>query len=255
MANTKLVEHEDNSVEAVLHQGKPISQWEKDFNGEFTAQQLLKLAKSGVDLQKLLLTSKGITTLDESTQDEIDDKQLFKDEEFFFEKDNGEDGNNESIEDNQVKENRSWYGGGYGGTGKSYSRVSHEGGHTPRGKEIGWYSVSEIDPKARGKMPGWRCGPSNFPFNDALYGIGTGRLDPDGKSRKYKVGTMIMRNKHVNAGSASGIVDIAVPSYFAAIKSNDEDALAMLKLLGIPLDLTFGMDPNDDYSVTYTAIG
>ena len=155
-------------------------------------------------------------------------------------------------EEKSIEEGRSWRDGGYGGTGRAYSSL---GSKAPRGEEIGWYKVSDLDPKAAGKMPGWRCGPSNFPFNDALYGIGTGRLDPDGKSRKYKVGTMIMRNKHVNAGSASGIVDIAVPSYFAAIKSNDEDAIAMLKLLGIPLDLTFGMDPNDDYSVTYTAIG
>lgn len=252
----------------------------------------------------MLLTSKGITTLDESTQDEIDDKQLFKDEEFFFEENEQLEENDdasklkpvwrvsmewpgdisgygihlaygdneaeamanaeaelkslgieakakcaelntytESTKENQVKENRSWYGGGYGGTGKSYSRVSHEGGHTPRGKEIGWYSVSEIDPKARGKMPGWRCGPSNFTFMDLLY-----------PERKYVRGAMVMRNKYVQAGASSGPVQIGVASYFDAIKDNNTEALEKLKLLNIPLDLTFGMDPKADYTNNYIVV-
>lgn len=55
-------------------------------------------------------------------------------------------------------------------------------------------------------MPGWRCGPSNFPFEDLLY-----------PNRKYKVGTFIMRNKYVKAGEMSGEINIALPSYFAAI--------------------------------------
>jgi hypothetical protein len=60
-----------------------------------------------------------------------------------------------------------------------------------------------------------------------------------------------MRNKYIKAGEMSGEKYIAIPSYFDAIKNNDEEALNLLKLLNIPLDLTFGMDPNDDYSVTY----
>jgi hypothetical protein len=131
----------------------------------------------------------------------------------------------------------SWRRGGYGGTGQSYSSLGSE---APRGAAIGWYSVGDLDPKAKGKMSGWRCGPSNFPFEDLLY--------PD---RKYKIGTMVMRNKYIKAGALSGEKYIAIPSYFAAIKNNDEDAINILNLLGIPLDLTFGMDPNDDYSVTY----
>ena len=130
-----------------------------------------------------------------------------------------------------------WRRGGYGGTGRSYSSLGSE---APRGAAIGWYSVSDLEPKAKGKMPGWRCGPSNFKFEDLLY-----------PERNYKVGTMVMRNKYIKAGEMSGEKYIALPSYFYAIKNNDEDAIAILNALGIPLDLTFGMDPNDDYSVTY----
>ena len=411
MENKTIDEVEDNSVGAVLHQGKTIAQWEKILKKDLnlTQDQILKLVRAGVDLDRMLLG------LDETEDDEVNEDAFndpaFKDEKFFFEKDSQEvnesldvdpedvitvkdfikllrkkaaledklvfraeksptllfdintkagitvvdfidnklsdrlnedddssnvneteivldefydheclsvkdfkslgqaafphnssawesmsvagiingkviefpkayfvkldhgpdagtvfllDGTNASqqtydkdlrmlySEEKSIKEGRSWRGGGYGGTGRAYSSL---GSKAPRGEAIGWYRVDQLDPKAAGKMPGWRCGPSNFPFNDAPYGIGTGRLDPDGKSRKYEVGTMIMRNKHVNAGSASGVVDIAVPSYFAAIKSNDKDAIELLNRLGIPLDLTFGMDPNDDYSVTYTAIG
>ena len=89
-----------------------------------------------------------------------------------------------------MNEGRSWYGGGYGGTGKSYKSL---GSRAPRGAEIGWYSVEQLDPKAAGKMPGWRCGPSNFPFEDLLY-----------PERKYVKGAMVMRNKYLKAGSMSG---------------------------------------------------
>lgn len=137
-----------------------------------------------------------------------------------------------------IAEGRGWYGGGYGGTGRSYRSL---GGSAPRGAEIGWYAVEQLDPKAKGKMPGWRMGPANFKFTDLLY--------PD---RNYKVGTTVMRNKYVKAGSESGVKYIAVPSYFDSIKNKDEAAIGLLTALGIPLDLTFGMDPNDDYSMTYT---
>ena len=140
-------------------------------------------------------------------------------------------------EENMKNEGYSWRRGGYGGTGRSYSSL---GSDAPRGAAIVWYSVSDFDPKAKGKMFGWRCGPSNFPFEDLLY-----------PNRKYKVGTMVMRNKYVKAGSMSGEKYISIPSYFDAIKNNDEAAIGLLNALGIPLDLTFGMDPNDDYSVTY----
>ena len=147
-----------------------------------------------------------------------------------------------SEKDNDMKRTnegrKSWYGGGYGGTGRSYKSL---GSRAPRGAEIGWYSVEQLDPKAAGKMPGWRCGPSNFPFEDLLY-----------PERKYVKGAMVMRNKYLKAGSMSGEKYIAIPSYFDAINNNDQEAIDLLKALGIPLDLTFGMDPNDDYSMTYT---
>lgn len=140
--------------------------------------------------------------------------------------------------DKYMNEGRSWHGGGYGGTGRSYSKLN---GKAPRGAEIGWYAVEQLDPKAKGKMPGWRCGPSNFPFKDLFF-----------PNRKYKIGTMVMRNKYVNAGEFSGEVYIAIPSYFEIVKTNNAEGIAVLNSLGIPLDLTFGMDPNDDYSVTYS---
>ena len=145
-----------------------------------------------------------------------------------------------SEKDNDMKqtnEGRSWYGGGYGGTGRSYKSL---GSRAPRGAEIGWYSVEQLDPKAAGKMPGWRCGPSNFPFEDLLY-----------PERKYVKGAMVMRNKYLKAGSMSGEKYIAIPSYFDAINNNDQEAINLLKALGIPLDLTFGMDPKEDYSNSY----
>ena len=135
-------------------------------------------------------------------------------------------------------EGRDWRNGGYGGTGKSYSRL---GSNAPHGAEIGWYSVGDLDPKAKGKMPGWRCGPSNFPFKDLFF-----------PNRKYKVGTMVMRNKYVKAGPLSGEIYIAIPSYFEIIKTNNPEGIKILQDLGIPLDLTFGMDPNDNYEITYT---
>lgn len=138
----------------------------------------------------------------------------------------------------EVSEGRGWQRGGYGGTGRSYKSL---GSKAPRGAEIGWYAVEQLDPKAAGKMPGWRCGPSNFPFKDLFF-----------PNRKYKVGTMVMRNKYVNAGELSGEIYIAVPSYFEIVKSQNPEGLKVLEALKIPLDLTFGMDPNDDYTVTYT---
>lgn len=39
MAKT-IKEAEDNSIEAIKYQGKTLSQWEKEFDGEFTARQL-----------------------------------------------------------------------------------------------------------------------------------------------------------------------------------------------------------------------
>lgn len=146
-----------------------------------------------------------------------------------------------SLKESKMKktnEGRGWYGGGYGGTGRSWKSL---GGRGPRGAEIGWYSVADLDPKAKGKMSGWRCGPSNFPFKDTFF-----------PNRKYKIGTMVMRNKYVNAGPFSGEMYIAIPSYFEIVNSGNEEGINVLNALGIPLDLTFGMDPKDDYSMTYT---
>ena len=92
-------------------------------------------------------------------------------------------------------------------------------------------------------MDDWRVGPSNFPFKDLLY-----------PERKYKVGTTVLRSKSLKAGSESGVKYIAVPSYLSAVKNNDEEAISLLKALNIPLDLTFGYDPDEDFSSTYTIV-
>jgi len=143
------------------------------------------------------------------------------------------------IGDKELSEGYNWKNGGYGGYGRSYRSYGEVG--APRGKAISWFKVSDLDPKAsKLDADGWRAGPSNFPFVDLLY--------PD---RKYKVGTTVMR-KNVKAGAESGNKYIAIFSYLDALKNNDEDAIGLLKALGIPLDLTFGYEPGEDFSSTYT---
>lgn len=143
------------------------------------------------------------------------------------------------IGDKELSEGYNWKNGGYGGYGRSYRSYGEVG--APRGKSISWFKVSDLDPKAsKLDADGWRAGPSNFPFVDLLY-----------PERKYKVGTTVMR-KNVKAGAESGNKYIAIPSYIDAIKNNDEAAIGLLKALGIPLDLTFGYEPGEDFSSTYT---
>lgn len=143
------------------------------------------------------------------------------------------------IGDKELSEGYNWKNGGYGGYGRSYRSYGEVG--APRGKSISWFNVSELDPKAaKLDADGWRAGPSNFPFKDLLY-----------PERKYKVGTTVLR-KNVKAGSESGNKYIAIPSYLTAVNNNDEAAISLLKALGIPLDLTFGYEPGEDFSSTYT---
>lgn len=77
----------------VMHQGKTIAQWEKDFNGEFTKAQLEKMIRGGCDLQKLLVLGldEAEATPSKKQAKDIDDKQLFKGEEFFFNEASAED--------------------------------------------------------------------------------------------------------------------------------------------------------------------
>ena len=73
MKNKITTEIEDNSMEAIVYQGKSIAQWEKDFNGEFTAEQLAKMARGSIDLQKLLYS-------DDLNEDDpvLDAKEFFE---------------------------------------------------------------------------------------------------------------------------------------------------------------------------------
>ena len=138
-----------------------------------------------------------------------------------------------------MNEGYNWKTGGYGGYGRSYRSYGEVG--APRGKSISWFKVSDLDPKAaKLDADGWRAGPSNFPFKDLLY-----------PERKYKVGTTVLR-KNVKAGSESGNKYISLPSYLDAVNNNDEAAISLLKALGIPLDLTFGYEPGEDFSSAYT---
>lgn len=141
--------------------------------------------------------------------------------------------------------NEQYYGsykGGFGGSGKSYRRLSHDERSSLRGADIGWYAVADMDPYNRGRIESaWRCGPSNFREIDFLY-----------PERKYVKGAMLMKNKHAKIGSTTAPVSIYFPSYFDAINNNDQEAMHKLLALGIPLDLKLGMIPNDDYTSQYT---
>lgn len=61
---------EDNSIMSAVVQGKSISQWVDAFKGEFTGNQLWKMANSGTDLQQFLLASTGASSLEDSELNE-----------------------------------------------------------------------------------------------------------------------------------------------------------------------------------------
>ena len=100
---------EDNSIMSAVVQGKSIRQWVDAFKGEFTGNQLWKMANSGTDLQRLLLTINGNCTLDDSELNEAqssdedsndkDDKEDKEEEDSDFEDDKEED--NDSEEDDK----------------------------------------------------------------------------------------------------------------------------------------------------------
>ena len=100
---------EDNSIMSAVVQGKSIRQWVDAFKGEFTGNQLWKMANSGTDLQRLLLTINGNCTLDDSQLNEAqssdedsndkDDKEDKEEEDSDFEDDKEED--NDSEEDDK----------------------------------------------------------------------------------------------------------------------------------------------------------
>lgn len=60
---------EDNSPEAMIHQGKSIAEWAKLFKGEFTVQQLARMAMSGTDLDQLLLATEGTSDIYDSEKE------------------------------------------------------------------------------------------------------------------------------------------------------------------------------------------
>jgi len=50
----------------MMHQGKTIDQWFKDFKGEFSYDQLEKMARGGADLQKILMLGLDENDMSES---------------------------------------------------------------------------------------------------------------------------------------------------------------------------------------------
>lgn len=59
-------------TDELMHQGKTISQWEKEFNGEFTKDQLAKMVRGGCDLEKIRIMGLDESKkLDESFSDSI----------------------------------------------------------------------------------------------------------------------------------------------------------------------------------------
>ena len=102
---------EDNSIMSAVVQGKSISQWVDAFKGEFTGNQLWKMANSGTDLQRLLLTINGNCTLDDSELNEAkssdedsndkDDKEDKEEEDSDFEDDKEEDNDSKEEDDKE----------------------------------------------------------------------------------------------------------------------------------------------------------
>lgn len=154
-------------------------------------------------------------------------------------------GNEDAIDDeltedeDQIDERYDRFGG-FGGYGRSYSSY---GGRAPRGSDIGWDSVANVDPACRNMDRKWRFGPIEFTrgVTDFLY-----------PERQYKRGATMLRYKDFQMPDGN-VADLYVglPSIFDAVKNNDEEALNKLDMIGISRNITLGMDPNDDYSVQY----
>jgi len=130
--------------------------------------------------------------------------------------------------------------GGYAGTGRAPSKE-----HIIRGRDISWFPLWQLDPKLKDTTVGtqWRMGPVNYEMvhKDILY-----------PERVYKPGTTFLRNVNVAEGPYAGKqIYIALPSYFDAVVKDDADAKKIITDLGLPLDMTFGMNPKDDYTATY----
>lgn len=198
---------------------------------------------------------KSDDTQDEETLDETDDLEendAFRasgNEDAMIEDSiqNGQDDENyldedEMDEEDDIYENRYDRYGGYGGYGRSFSSY---GSNAPRGSQISWYSVADVDPACKQMDRKWRFGPLDFTrgVSDFLY-----------PERQYRRGATMLRYKGFQMPDGSGTVDLYVglPSIFDAIKNNDEDALKKLDMIGICRNISLGMDPEDDYSAQYS---
>lgn len=49
-----------NIYEDFYHQGKSLTEWQKDFKGEYSLGELYRMAKDGTDFSKLILIENGI---------------------------------------------------------------------------------------------------------------------------------------------------------------------------------------------------
>ncbi len=147
----------------------------------------------------------------------------------------------ETDEEEEIDEKGYDRYGGYGGYGRSYSSY---GNYAPRGSQISWYSVADVDPACKSMDRKWRFGPLDFTrgVSDFLY-----------PERHYRRGATMLKYKGFQMPDGSGTVDLYVglPSIFDAIKNNDEEALKKLDMIGICRNISLGMDPEDDYSAQY----
>jgi len=114
---------------------------------------------------------------DQDTKDDLEEGESFR-----------ANGNEDAIDDeltedeDQIDERYDRFGG-FGGYGRSYSSY---GGHAPRGSNIGWYSVADVDPACKSMDRKWRFGPLEFTrgVTDYLY-----------PERQYKRGATMLRYK------------------------------------------------------------
>ena len=187
-----------------------------------------------------------------SAQDDLEENDAFRSsgnedammDEVIQKKDAEDDSvadSDELDEDEELDERYDCYGG-YGGYGRSYSSY---GNYAPRGSQISWYSVSDVDPACKTMDRKWRFGPLDFTrgVTDFLY-----------PERQYKRGATMLKYKGFQMPDGSGVVDVYVglPSIFDAVKNNDEEALKKLDMIGICRNISLGMDPEDDYSAQYS---
>ena len=201
----------------------------------FFANAVFSIWHKDPTLSQLLKKNPPQPEEDQDTKDDLEEGESFR-----------ANGNEDAIDDeltedeDQIDERYDRFGG-FGGYGRSYSSY---GGHAPRGSNIGWYSVADVDPACKSMDRKWRFGPLEFTrgVTDYLY-----------PERQYKRGATMLRYKGFQMPDGNVVADLYVglPSIFDAVKNNDEEALKKLDMIGISRNISLGLDPDDDYTAQY----